>query len=99
MPSYARGWSTQWFAIAIATQNSRFVGFLEYLGGLIIPRQSIRTFEGKLELQKRYLESVEREHVVIMDAIIARDPRKARDAMRKHLLNGKERYRQLSNEG
>jgi GntR family transcriptional repressor for pyruvate dehydrogenase complex len=85
-------------AIAIATQNSRFVGFLEFLGGLIIPRQSIRTFEGKLDLQKRYLENVEREHEVIMDAITAREPRRARDAMRKHLVNGKERYRQLANE-
>lgn len=84
------------FAIAIATQNSRFVGFLEFLGGLIIPRQSIRTFEGKADLQKRYLESVEREHQSIVDAIAARDPRKARDAMRKHLLNGKERYKNLA---
>ncbi|MDB5504214.1 MAG: hypothetical protein JWR89_4116 [Tardiphaga sp.] len=84
------------FAIAIATQNSRFVGFLEFLGGLIIPRQSIRTFEGNAELQTRYLESVEREHQVIVDAITARSPRKARDAMRRHLLNGKERYRQLA---
>ena len=86
------------FAIAIATQNSRFVGFLEFLGGLIIPRQSIRTFEGKGDLQKRYLESVEREHQLIVDAITARDPRKARDAMRKHLLNGKERYRRLADD-
>ncbi len=65
---------------------------------MIIPRQSIRTYEGKLELQKRYLESVEREHRLIVDAITARDPRKARDAMRKHLLNGKERYRKLVDE-
>lgn len=84
------------FAIAIATQNSRFVGFLEFLGGLIIPRQSIRTFEGKAELQRRYLESVEKEHQAIFEAISARAPRKARDAMRRHLLNGKERYRQLA---
>jgi DNA-binding FadR family transcriptional regulator len=84
------------FAIAIATQNSRFIGFLEFLGGLIIPRQSIRTFEGNAELQTRYLESVEREHQVIVDAITARSPRKARDAMRRHLLNGKERYRKLA---
>jgi GntR family transcriptional repressor for pyruvate dehydrogenase complex len=86
------------FAIAIATQNSRFVGFLEFLGGLIIPRQSIRTFDGKAELQKRYLERVQREHQAIFDAISARSPRKARDAMRRHLLNGKERYRQLAME-
>lgn len=84
------------FAIAIATQNSRFVGFLEFLGGLIIPRQSIRTFEGNADLQRRYLETVEREHRMIVDAITARSPRKARDAMRRHLLNGKGRYRQLA---
>ena len=84
------------FAIAVATHNSRFVGFLEFLGGLIIPRQSIRTFEGKIDLQKRYLETVEKEHQVIVDAITARSPRKARDAMRRHLLNGKERYKQLA---
>lgn len=87
------------FAIAIATQNTRFVGFLEFLGGLIIPRQSIRTFDGKAELQTRYLESVEKEHQVIVDAITARSPKKARDAMRRHLVNGKARYRQLAVEG
>src|SRR3954462_787075 len=84
------------FAIAIATNNSRFVEFLEFLGGLIIPRQSIRTFDGDTGLLKRSLESVEKEHRIIFDAINARSPRKARDAMRRHLLNGKERYRQLS---
>ena len=85
-------------AIATATQNTRFVSFLDFLGGLIIPRQSIRTFEGKAELQQRYLQSIEREHQMIVDAITTRSPRKARDAMRRHLLNGKERYRQLSME-
>ena len=33
-------------AIALATQNNRFVEFLDFLGRLIIPRQSIRSFEG-----------------------------------------------------
>src|SRR4051794_7233387 len=70
------------FAIAIATQNSRFVGFLEFLGGLIIPRHSIRTFDGKADLQRRYLEAVQKEHQAIFEAIGARSPRKARDAMR-----------------
>ena len=84
------------FAIAIATQNSRFVGFLEFLGGLIIPRQSIRTFDGDAAQMRRYLGNVEKEHQAIFDAISARAPRKARDAMRRHLVNGKERYRQLA---
>jgi GntR family transcriptional repressor for pyruvate dehydrogenase complex len=86
------------FAIAIATNNSRFVGFLEFLGGLIIPRQSIRTFDGDAGRMRGYLENVEKEHQIIFDAISARSPRKARDAMRRHLLNGKERYRQLAAE-
>jgi GntR family transcriptional repressor for pyruvate dehydrogenase complex len=86
------------FAIAIGTNNSRFVGFLEFLGGLIIPRQSIRTFDGDAALMRRYLENVEKEHRLIFEAIGARSPRKARDAMRRHLLNGKERYRQLAAE-
>jgi len=84
------------FAIALGTQNSRFVGFLEFLGGLIIPRQSIRTFDGKEDLQTRYLENVEKEHRMILDAITERSPRKAREAMRRHLVNGKERYKQLA---
>lgn len=86
------------FAIAIATNNSRFVGFLEFLGGLIIPRQSIRTFDGDAALLRRYLENVEKEHRTIFEAISAKSPRKARAAMRRHLLNGKERYRQLAAE-
>ena len=86
------------FAIAVATQNSRFVGFLEFLGGLIIPRQSIRTFDGRAEFQKSYLQNVQKEHQAIFEAISAGAPRKARDAMRRHLLNGKQRYRQLANE-
>ena len=86
------------YAIAVGTQNSRFVGFLEFLGGLIIPRQSIRTFDGKAELQTRYLESIEKEHQMIVDAITERSPRKAREAMRRHLVNGKARYKQLADE-
>ncbi|QUS41636.1 FadR family transcriptional regulator [Tardiphaga alba] len=86
------------FAIAVGTRNSRFVGFLEFLGGVIIPRQTIRTFDGKEDLQTRYLQSIEREHQMIVDAISERSPRKAREAMRRHLVNGKARYKQLATE-
>jgi DNA-binding FadR family transcriptional regulator len=83
-------------AIAVATQNNRFVEFLEYLGRLIIPRQSIRSFEGQPEDQSKYLHRIEREHDAILQAIEMRSATKARDAMRKHLLNARERYRQLA---
>jgi GntR family transcriptional repressor for pyruvate dehydrogenase complex len=83
-------------AIAAATQNSRFVEFLDFLGRLIIPRQSIRSFEGSAEGPRQYLGRIEKEHEVIFQAIGARSPKKARDAMRGHLLKSRERYRELA---
>lgn len=83
-------------AIAAATQNSRFVGFLDYLGRLIIPRQSIRSFDGQPDGMRLYLQRIEKEHEAIADAIEQRLPTKARNAMRRHLLNSRERYRQLA---
>ena len=83
-------------AIAAATQNSRFVEFLEFLGRLIIPRQSIRSFEGSPEGPRQYLARIEKEHDAIFQAIGARSPKKARDAMRGHLVKSRERYRELA---
>jgi DNA-binding FadR family transcriptional regulator len=83
-------------AIALATQNKRFVEFLEFLGRLIIPRQSIRSFEGNPDSLRKYLERIEKEHEAISQAIGARSPKKAREAMRGHLLKSRERYRELA---
>ena len=83
-------------AIAAATQNSRFVDFLDFLGRLIIPRQSIRSFEGPSESPRQYLARIEKEHEAIFQAISARSPKKARDTMRGHLLKSRERYRELA---
>jgi GntR family transcriptional regulator, transcriptional repressor for pyruvate dehydrogenase complex len=83
-------------AIAAGTQNSRFVEFLDFLGRLIIPRQSIRSFEGSAEGPPQYLGRIEKEHEAIFQAIAAHSPKKARDAMRGHLLKSRERYRELA---
>ena len=83
-------------AIAAATQNSRFVEFLDFLGRLIIPRQSIRSFEGSAEGPRQYLARIEKEHEAIFQAIGAHSPKKARDAMRGHLVKSRERYRELA---
>jgi GntR family transcriptional regulator, transcriptional repressor for pyruvate dehydrogenase complex len=83
-------------AIATATQNSRFVEFLDFLGRLIIPRQSIRSFEGSMEGTRQYLLRIEKEHEAIFQAIGAHSPKKARDAMRGHLVKSRERYRELA---
>ena len=83
-------------AIAVATQNNRFVEFLEFLGRLIIPRQSIRSFEGSPDSLRKYLDRIEKEHEAIFDAIAAHSPNKAREAMRGHLVKSRERYRELA---
>ena len=83
-------------AIALATQNSRFVEFLDFLGRLIIPRQSIRSFEDDPDSLRKYLGRIEKEHEAIFQAIGAHSPNKAREAMRAHLVKSRERYRELA---
>jgi GntR family transcriptional repressor for pyruvate dehydrogenase complex len=82
--------------IAEATGNGHFVRFLEYLGRHIIPRQSIRVQSGRVAGQRGYLEKIQGEHRAIVAAIRNRDPAAARDAMRRHLTSGRERYRKLA---
>lgn len=83
-------------AIASATQNGRFVEFLDFLGRLIIPRQSIRSFEATGEGPRQYLARIEKEHEAIFQAIGGHSPKKAREAMRGHLVKSRERYRDLA---
>lgn len=83
-------------AIAAATGNVHFVRFLEFLGHLFIPRQSIRLELATAAEQRAYLARVQREHRRMFSAISARDPVEARRAMRDHLSRSLERYRALA---
>jgi GntR family transcriptional regulator, transcriptional repressor for pyruvate dehydrogenase complex len=83
-------------AIASATANPQFTGILQYLGRFIIPRQSVRVDAPPREGQRPYLETIQAEHRAIFGAIKAHDAAAARDAMRRHLVNGRERYRRLA---
>jgi len=83
-------------AIAEATGNPHFADFLEFLGRLVIPRQSIRLSSTTPQEQRRYLELIQREHRKIASAIARRDQSAARRAMRTHLSNGLGRYRRFS---
>lgn len=85
-------------AVAAATGNPQFPHFLEYLGRFIIPRQSIRVAAHRPEGQRAYLETFQREHAAICDAIMAGDGDAAREAMRQHLGNSQARYRLLAAE-
>ena len=44
-------------------------------------------------LTREYHEGLQREHLVILNAISASDPQAARDAMREHFTASQERYR------
>jgi GntR family transcriptional repressor for pyruvate dehydrogenase complex len=86
-------------SIAQACGNPQFVRFLEMLGSIVIPRQSIRIVDRSPDAQRRYLTAVQREHRRIVDAIAARDPVAARQAMRTHLARGLARYTALAGRG
>ena len=83
-------------SIADATGNPHFPQFLEFLGRYVIPRQSIRLSHGTPAQQRLYLETLQKEHGRIADAIKARDPMQARRAMRTHLSKSLDRYRKLA---
>jgi DNA-binding FadR family transcriptional regulator len=81
-------------AIADATGNPQFRRFLEHLGRLVIPRQTIRGGPG---MPKRtYSETFQKEHRDIVQAIRAGAVAQARTAMRRHLLNSRKRYQSLA---
>jgi len=61
---------------------------------LIIPRQSVRTFEDADALRRLHAEDRARTSGDLRGDR-ARTPNKARELMRRHLLNGRDRYRQL----
>jgi len=81
-------------SIADATGNPQFRRLLEHLGRFIIPRQTIRGGPG---LPKRaYGQTFQREHRDIVQAIRAGAVAQARAAMRRHLLNSRQRYQKFA---
>jgi GntR family transcriptional repressor for pyruvate dehydrogenase complex len=82
-------------SIARATGNPKFLRFLEYLGRLIIPRQTINLTSGGVK-RVAYLKTFQKEHRVILDAIRSKAVTQARAAMRRHLHNSRKRYQKLA---
>lgn len=84
-------------SIAAAADNPQFLRFLEYLGRVIIPRQSLNASATRSPAtQKAYLERIQKEHRDILDAIRASDVPRARAAMRRHMLNSRSRYQKMA---
>lgn len=83
-------------AIARATNNTRFVTFLQHIGRRIIPRVKFRTVMGGVDPLPSRDQTILQEHAQVADAIAARDADGAREAMRRHLQGGIKRYRALT---
>jgi GntR family transcriptional repressor for pyruvate dehydrogenase complex len=83
-------------AIAQATGNPHFSRFLEFLGRLLIPRQSVRVSLKRGQDLRSYLQRIQKEHRDIAKAITAGDVAGARRAMRRHLQGSRQRYQRLT---
>jgi GntR family transcriptional regulator, transcriptional repressor for pyruvate dehydrogenase complex len=80
-------------AIAAATQNSRFVEFMNALGTHAIPRARLNRIADDDAEKVAYLHRVQLEHESILAAIKNRDVEAARAAARTHLSNSRERLK------
>jgi DNA-binding FadR family transcriptional regulator len=83
-------------AIAEATGNSQFPRFLQFIGRHLIPRRIVSGMPQTMGGRRAYLDLLQEEHQAIVDAIQSRDPKAAREAMRRHLTRSVERYRKLA---
>jgi len=83
-------------AIAAATGNTEFPRFLQFIGRHLIPRRTVSGLPEQMGGRRAYLALIQEEHRRICQAIERRDPRGAREAMRRHLTRSLERYRRLA---
>lgn len=85
-------------AIAEATNNRRYIEFLDFLGEKTIPRAQLRLKPIETEGQTTYMAQILSEHQLIYEAIAKRDAQKARQTMRDHLSRSQIRYQNLLND-
>jgi len=83
-------------AIAEATGNAEFSRFLQFIGRHLIPRRTVSGLPEQMGGRRAYLALIQEEHRRIYQAIESRDPKGAREAMRRHLTRSLERYRRLA---
>jgi DNA-binding FadR family transcriptional regulator len=81
-------------AIADATNNSRFRLFVDEMGERLIPRRALGASFVDEASKAEFLAHIETEHLRILAAITDRKPDDARLAMRRHLEDGRRRYRE-----
>ena len=82
-------------AISAATGNPYFERFMQFLGPVIIPRQTLRLGLETAEERHAYVGLVQSEHHRIYAAVKKGDRDAARRCLRDHLEASRERYRGL----
>jgi DNA-binding FadR family transcriptional regulator len=82
--------------VLAATGNEYFPSFLDFLGKIIIPRQTFSADRTGPEERRHYLLGVAREHDAVVEAIAGQDAEGARAAMRRHLEAGYQRYQKMA---
>jgi GntR family transcriptional repressor for pyruvate dehydrogenase complex len=80
-------------AIAAATNNPFYVEVLDALGSRTIPCDVASPWGTESVLTHEYQVGLQREHLVILNAICAGNAQAARDGMRAHLSASQQRYR------
>src|SRR3990172_4204996 len=85
-------------AIAEATGNVEFARFLQFIGRHLIPRRRVHGLPERMGGRHAYLALIQEEHRRIYQAISEREPKAARESMRRHLTRSLERYRRLAAE-
>jgi GntR family transcriptional regulator, transcriptional repressor for pyruvate dehydrogenase complex len=83
-------------AIADATNNNRFRLFVDEFGDRLIPRRALEAGFTSESSKSEFLEVIQVEHQRVLKAITDRKPDEARVAMRRHLEDGRRRYREWS---
>jgi DNA-binding FadR family transcriptional regulator len=83
-------------AVADATNNGRFRLFVDEMGDRLLPRRALGARFTDDKSKSAFLEAIEIEHRRILAAISERKPDEARVAMRRHLEDGRRRYREWS---
>ncbi|MDC9825694.1 FadR/GntR family transcriptional regulator [Devosia sp. ZB163] len=81
-------------AIADATNNNRFRLFVDEMGERLLPRRALGASFADEKSKADFLDAIQLEHRRIYEAIADRKPDEARIAMRRHLEDGRRRYRE-----
>ncbi|GGF86590.1 GntR family transcriptional regulator [Azorhizobium oxalatiphilum] len=83
-------------AIARATGNRHFLDLFSHLGGPLIPRSRLHTFQLIAASREAYLGVLLQEHADIFAGIAAGNCEQAREAMRIHLGRSRDRLQRAS---